>query len=294
MTASKKNLIIGLPKGSLQESTFDLMQKAGYHIYASSRSYFPTIDDPELTARLIRPQDMSRYVEKGIIDLGITGKDWVQENESDVVVVQELVYAKQSLTPVRWVLAVPNDSPIQKVEDLQGKKIATELVNVTRKFLAAKGISAHVEFSHGATEVKAPDLVDAIVELTETGSTLRANNLRIVDTVMESVTQLIANRSSWRDPWKRKKMENLAILLQGALIAREKVGLKLNVSKKCLPAVLRLLPAMKKPTISKLTIKGWYALEIIVDENAVRALVPELKRAGAEGIIEYPLNKVIP
>ncbi len=294
MTASKKKLILGLPKGSLQDSTFDLMKKAGFNIFAASRSYFPSVDDSELTARLIRPQDMSRYVEKGIIDAGITGQDWVEENGSDVIVVQDMVYAKQSLTPVRWVLAVPNESPAQRAQDLQGKRIATELVNVTRKFFANRSLSAIVEFSHGATEVKAPDLVDAIVELTETGSSLRANNLRIIDTVMESITQLIANKESWRDPWKRKKMENLAILLKGALIAREKVGLKLNVSRKSLPAVLKILPAMKKPTVSPLAAKGWYALETMVDERQVRQLVPELKRAGAEGIIEYPLNKVIP
>jgi len=278
----------------LQDSTFDLMKKAGYTVHVASRSYFPSIDDSELTARLIRPQDMSRYVEKGLIDAGITGRDWVEENGSDVAVVQELVYAKQSLGPVRWVLAVPNDSPVKKAEDLQGKKIATELVNVTKSFLAKRRVSAEVEFSHGATEVKAPDLVDAIVELTETGSSLRAHNLRIVETVMESTTQLIANKAAWRDPWKRQKMENLAILLEGALIAREKVGLKLNVSKKDLAAVLRILPAMKKPTMSPLAAKGWYALETMVDERMVRELVPRLKRAGAEGIIEYPLNKVIP
>ena len=283
-----------MPKGSLQDSTFDLMKKAGFNIHVASRSYFPSIDDSELTARLIRPQDMSRYVEKGIIDAGITGKDWVEENGSEVVVVQDLVYAKQSLNPVRWVLAVPNDSPVKKVEDLHGKKIATELVNVTKNFLAKRGVSAAVEFSHGATEVKAPDLVEAIVELTETGSSLRAHNLRIVETVMESITQLIANKAAWRDPWKRQKMENLAILLEGALIAREKVGLKLNVSKKHLDAVLRILPAMKKPTMSPLAAKGWFALETMVDERQVRELVPKLKRAGAEGIIEYPLNKVIP
>ena len=294
MSSPKKTLVLGLPKGSLQDSTFDLMKKAGYTVHVASRSYFPSIDDSELTARLIRPQDMSRYVEKGLIDAGITGRDWVEENGSDVAVVQELVYAKQSLGPVRWVLAVPNDSPVKKAEDLQGKKIATELVNVTKSFLAKRRVSAEVEFSHGATEVKAPDLVDAIVELTETGSSLRAHNLRIVETVMESTTQLIANKAAWRDPWKRQKMENLAILLEGALIAREKVGLKLNVSKKDLAAVLRILPAMKKPTMSPLAAKGWYALETMVDERMVRELVPRLKRAGAEGIIEYPLNKVIP
>jgi ATP phosphoribosyltransferase len=294
MTATRKVLVLGLPKGSLQVATSDLMKKAGFTLRVADRSYFPSVDDEELKARLIRPQDMSRYVEKGVVDAGITGKDWVEENASDVVVVQNFLYAKQSLTPVRWVLAVPEDSPARTLKDLQGKRIATELVNVTKKFLARQGVSAHVEFSHGATEVKAPDLVDAIVELTETGNSLRAHNLRIVETVMESITQMIANRASWRDPWKRKKMENLAILLEGALIAREKVGLKLNVSKKCLKAVLRLLPAMKKPTISPLAAKGWFALETMVDERTVRQLVPELKRAGAEGIIEYPLNKVIP
>jgi ATP phosphoribosyltransferase len=286
-------LRFGIPKGSLQEATIDMMKKAGYKVYVSSRSYYPTADDDELSVRLIRPQDMSRYIEKEIIDVGLTGQDWVEEAGSDVRCIEKLVYAKQQLTKVRWVFAVPESSPIKSVEDLQGKRIATELVNVTKKYLKEKGIQAEVEFSHGATEAKAPDLVDAIVELTETGSSLRANKLRIIDTVIESSTVFIANHKSWEDPWKRQKIENLAILFQGAVIARDKVGLKMNISNEGLNILLEKLPALRKPTISPLTEDAGYAVETILDESVVRHIIPELKRAGAEGIIEYPLNKVV-
>lgn len=291
---SERVLKIGLPKGSLEKSTVELMKRAGFTVRSSSRSYYPSIDDPELEARLLRPQDMSRYVERAIIDIGLTGQDWVAENESDVEVIATLSYAKQTLNAVRWVLAVPEDSSIQSVKDLEGKRISTEIVHVTEKWLEKQGVHAEVEFSHGATETKAPDLVDAIVELTETGSSLRANRLRIVDTVMESVTVLVANREAMSDQWKRQKAENLAILLQSAITAQEKVGVKLNVSKENLDRVLALLPAMRKPTLSRLSDENWFALEVMVDERTVRKLIPELKRAGAEGIIEYPLNKVIP
>jgi ATP phosphoribosyltransferase len=286
-------LRFGIPKGSLQEATIDMMKKAGYKVYVSSRSYYPTADDDELSVRLIRPQDMSRYIEKEIIDAGLTGQDWVEEAGSDVRCIEKLVYAKQQLTKVRWVFAVPENSPIKSVEDLQGKRVATELVNVTKKYLKEKGIQAEVEFSHGATEAKAPDLVDAIVELTETGSSLRANKLRIIDTVIESSTVFIANHKSWEDPWKRQKIENLAILFQGAVIARDKVGLKMNISNEGLNILLEKLPALRKPTISPLTEDAGYAVETILDESVVRNIIPELKRAGAEGIIEYPLNKVV-
>lgn len=288
-----KKLRFGIPKGSLQESTIDMMKKAGYRVYVSSRSYYPTVDDEELSVRLIRPQDMSRYVEKEIIDAGLTGQDWVEEAGSDVKCIEKLVYAKQKLTKVRWVFAVPADSPINSVEDLQGKRISTELVNVTRRYLEKKNVQAEVEFSHGATEAKAPDLVDAIVELTETGSSLKANNLRIIDTVIESATVFIANHNSWEDPWKREKIENLAILFQGAIIARDKVGLKMNISNEGLSVLLQKLPALRKPTISPLAENAGYAVETILDESVVRNIIPELKRIGAEGIIEYPLNKVM-
>lgn len=288
-----KKLNFGLPKGSLQESTIDMMKKAGYTVRVSSRSYYPTIDDDEISIRLVRPQDMSRYVEKGIIDVGLTGADWVKEAGSDVKVVVSLVYAKQQLTKVRWVLAVPEDSEINSVQDLNNKRIATELVNVTRQYLAEKGVVADIEFSHGATEAKAPALVDAIVELTETGSSLRANKLRVIDTIMESVTQLVANHQSWKDEWKRTKIENLAMLFEGAIIAREKVGLKMNVPSESLEKVLKQLPALRKPTISTLSEGAGYAIETMVDESIARNIIPELIRAGAEGIIEYPLNKVI-
>ncbi|HCN18944.1 MAG: ATP phosphoribosyltransferase [Planctomycetes bacterium RIFCSPHIGHO2_02_FULL_50_42] len=287
-------LILGIPKGSLQQSTCEMMQRAGFVVRISDRSYYPAIDDSELQCRLIRPQDMSRYVEKGIIDVGLTGADWVEENDSEVTVVTDLVYAKQQQTKVRWVMAVPEDSAIQTPSDLEGKRIATELVNVTRKYLKRKGVNAEVEFSHGATEVKAPHLVDAIVELTETGSSLRANRLRIVDTVMESTTQFIANNKSWKDPWKREKTENLAMLFSGAVTARAKVGLKMNVPSDRLEVIIKKLPALRKPTVSNLAEGSGYAVETVIDESIARRIIPELKRAGAEGIIEYPLNKVIP
>ncbi len=287
-------LKLGLPIGSLQESTFAMMQRAGFTVYVRSRSYYPDINDEQLTGRLIRPQDMSRFIEKGIVDAGLTGKDWVEENGSKVQVVQELVYAKQRLSPVRWVLAVPNGSPVKTVKDLEGKTISTELVSITKRYLRRNGVKAKVEFSHGATETKAPDIVDAIVELTETGSSLRANNLRIVDQVMESTTVFVANREAWADPWKRRKIENMAMLFAGALLGREKVGLKMNVSGADKDAVLKLLPALKQPTVSPLAEQDWFAIDSVLDETVVRRLIPELKRAGAEGIIEYPLNKVIP
>jgi len=286
-------LVLGLPKGSLQEATLELMGKAGFHITCGSRSYYPSVDDPELDLVLFRAQEMARYVQDGVLDAGLTGRDWVVENDAAVVEVGELCYAKQRLSPVRWVLAVPEASTVQSVQDLQGKLIATELVNTTRKFLASKGVEARVEFSWGATEAKA-NLVDAIVELTETGSSLRAHKLRIVDTVMESVTVLIANKRAWEDPWKRAKVESIHLLVQGAIVAREKVCLKLNVAEANLEAVCAILPALRRPTISKLSEPGWFALETIVDEAMVRKLIPQLKRAGAEGIIELPLNKIIP
>ncbi len=288
-----KKLSFGLPKGSLQESTIGMMKNAGYKVYVSSRSYYPSIDDDEMSVRLIRPQDMARYVEKGIIDAGLTGQDWVEEAGVDVRCVEKLVYAKQQLTKVRWVIAVPEDSSIESVEDLQGKRISTELVNVTKRYLEEKGIHADIEFSHGATEAKAPDLVDAIVELTETGSSLRANKLRIIETVTESATVFIANHKSWEDPWKRQKIENLAILFHGAIIARDKVGLKMNISNEGLNSLLEKLPALRTPTISPLSGNAGYAIETVMDESVVRNIIPELKRVGAEGIIEYPLNKVI-
>lgn len=288
-----KVLVFGIPKGSLQESTIQMLFRAGYRVETGGRSYYPAIDDEEMEARLIRPQDMPRFVEKGSVDAGLTGADWVAENQSDVVTVVELIYAKQQLVPVRWVLAVPEDAPMKSVKDLEGKSISTELVNVTRKFLADRGVEADVEFSHGATETKVPDLVDAIVELTETGASLRANRLRIVETVMESTTQLIASHQAWDDPWKKTKIENLAMLLQGAVLGQSKVGLKMNVPNGALQKVLSLLPALRNPTVSNLADESGYAIETVLDESIARTLIPKLKRAGAEGIIEYPLNKVV-
>jgi ATP phosphoribosyltransferase len=284
---------IGFPKGSLQESTFTMFKKAGYNVSVGSRSYIPILDDDEMEGILIRAQEISRYVEDGVLDVGLTGKDWITENESDVVEVTELVYGKQGFRPVKWVLAVPNDSPIKSVKDLEGKLIATEAVNITRNYLKRNGVKADVEFSWGATEAKTPELVDAIVELTETGSSLRANNLRIVDVVIESTTRLIVNKKSWGDAQKRKKIENLALLLTGALAAESKVGIKMNVPEDKLDSLTSELPALRKPTISKLIQPGWIALEVIVDEKTIRELIPQLKEMGAEGIIEYPLNKVI-
>ena len=295
MKQQKKNskIRLGIPKGSLQEATVKMFRKAGFYIGISERSYFPSIDDDQIEVILFRAQEMSRYVEDGILDVGITGEDWIKENGSRVVRVADLIYAKQSMRPVRWVLAVPQESKIRKVKDLKGKRVATELVSVTKEYLKKNKVSADVEFSWGATEVKAALGVDAIVEVTETGSSLRANNLREVATVCESTTQLIANRKSWMTPWKRAKIENLALLLKGAILAEEKVGLKMNVARRDLKAVLGLLPAMKKPTVSNLTDPDWVDVDTIIDEKVVKDIIPELKRAGAQGIIEYPLNKVI-
>ncbi len=284
-------LRLGLPKGSLQDATVQLFDKAGYTITISSRSYFPAIDDAEIECMLIRPQEMSRYVEHGVLDAAITGLDWILKR--DVVKVAELVYSKQLRSPVRWVVAVPKDSPIQTIRDLAGKRIATEAVDLTKQFLDENQIEAEVEFSWGATEVKPPYLADAIVELTETGNSLRANSLRIVHEIMHSTTQLIANRQSWEDDWKRQKIGRIAMLLQAALAARGKVGLMLNVHEANMTKVENLLPALKSPTVSKLQAEGWYAINTIIDEDLVRDLIPELKDAGAEGIVEFPLNKIV-
>ena len=290
----QKILKIGLPKGSLQEATLKYLSKAGFNFSISSRSYFPSVDDDEIEAILIRAQEIARYVDDGVFDVGLTGIDWIRETRSDVVEVSDLMYAKATLRPVRWVLAVPKDSPIQTVKDLQGKRIATEVVNLTKDYLAAQGIEAEVEFSWGATEVKTPNLVDAIVEATETGSSLRANSLRVVDTILSSTTRLIANKESWKNPWKKQKIEKIAMLLQGALAAETRVGLKMNLPKGQVETIVKILPSMKNPTISQLYDSEWVAVEIIVEEKIVRDLIPELKNAGACDIIEYPLNKVIP
>jgi ATP phosphoribosyltransferase len=289
-----KKLRLGLPKGSLQEKTFLLFRKAGYHLHVNARSYYPTVNDPELEILLMRAQEIPRYVHEGVLDAGLSGLDWILENEADVVEVTDLVYSKRSARPVRLVLAVANDSDIREVRDLQGKRIATELVNVTRRYLAAQGVQATVEYSYGATEVKVPNLVDAIADLTETGSSLRANNLRAIATILESTTKLHANRTAWKDPWKREKLQNLAVLLTGALRAEGMVGLKMNVPGERIAEVLQVLPAMKQPTVSQLFNSDWVAIETILDEQQARDLIPNLKRAGAQDIIEYPLNKVIP
>ena len=290
---SDQILKLGLPKGSLQESTFSLFKKAGYGFSVSSRSYFPSTDDNELEAMLVRAQEIARYVEEGIFDAGLTGKDWILENGADVHEVMDLCYSKQSMRPCRWVLAVPESSPIQSVKDLEGKHIATEAVKMTQAYLEKNGVTAEVEFSWGATEVKTPDLVDAIVEITETGSSLRANKLRIVDELLVTTPRLIANKASWEDPWKRRKIENMALLLEGALNAEGRVGLKLNCPREALDTVLCILPSMKNPTISRLSDDEWVAVETILQETEVRSIIPELKEAGARDIIEYPLNKVI-
>jgi ATP phosphoribosyltransferase len=287
------SLKLGIPKGSLENATIDLFRRAGYNISPSARSYFPKIDDPEMECMLIRAQEMARYVEDGILDAGLTGKDWIEENNADVMAVADLIYAKQSFGRVRWVLAVPESSAIGSVRDLEGKIIATELVRTTERYLAANGVRAKVEFSWGATEVKPPVLADAIVEVTETGSSLRANKLKIIDTVTESNTQLIANRAAWQDPWKQKKLCDLKMLLEGAINALGKVGLMMNVSRDRLPAVLAVLPALKRPTISSLSEEGWAAVNTVLDESTVREIIPRLKAAGAEGIVEYPLNKIV-
>ncbi len=294
MSPKNKTLNLGLPKGSLQESTLKLFRKAGYHISVSSRSYYPVFDDPEIESMLIRAQEMARYVENGILDCGLTGYDWIMEQAADVKEVAELNYAKEGLRPVKWVIAVPNDSRIKSIRDLNGKRVATELVGFTKRYFKSKNVKAEIDFSWGATEVKPPHLADAIVELTETGTSLRANNLRIVETILESSTRFIANKKAWQDKWKRQKMENIVMLLKGALSAEEKVGLKMNVSKENLKRVMSLLPSMHSPTISALSDIGWYDLDVIVDEKTVRELIPKLKKAGASGIVEYGLNKVIP
>jgi ATP phosphoribosyltransferase len=286
-------LKLGIPKGSLENATIDLFRRAGFQIATSSRSYFPTIDDPQIECMLIRAQEMARYVEDGILDAGLTGRDWIEENEADVVAVADLIYAKQSFGKVRWVLAVPEASVFHTVHDLGGKIIATELVATTKRYLAKHGVKAKVEFSWGATEVKPPVLADAIVEVTETGSSLRANNLKIIDTVMESNTQLIANKASWEDAQKRRKLEDIRMLLDGAINALGKVGLMLNVHKDNLAAVLAVLPALKRPTISHLSDDQWLAVNTILDEATVRDIIPLLKQAGGEGIVEYPLNKIV-
>ena len=327
MTTTENVLKVGLPKGSLEKATLDLMARAGFDVRVSDRSYLPQIDDPEIQVVMLRAQEMSRYVELGALDAGLTGQDWIAENGSDVHIVADLIYAKSSLSKVRWVLAVPEDSPVRRPEDLNGGRIATELVNVTERYFRDRGVMVHVEFSYGATEIKPglseaveqllssdrpvdrmvdkllsdsdasqevkAGLVDAIVDVTETGSSLRANRLRIVETIMESNTQLIANKAAWQDGWKRAKIENLALLLQGAINARELVGLKMNVPKKALDRIVRLLPAEKSPSVSQLTDPDWVAIEVILPGSQERRLLPELKRAGATGIIVYPLSKVI-
>lgn len=286
-------LKLGIPKGSLESATIDLFRRAGFNIVTSSRSYFPVIDDPEIECMLIRAQEMARYVEDGVLDAGLTGRDWVEENGAQVETVADLIYAKQSFGKVRWVLAAPETSPYRSVHDLEGKVIATELVCTTRRYLASKGVHAKVEFSWGATEVKPPELADAIVEVTETGSSLRANNLRILETVFESNTQLIANRGSCVDNWKRRKLEDIRMLLEGAMNALGKVGLMLNVRKDDLAGVIAVLPALKNPTISQLSDDAWVAVNTILEETTVRNIIPRLKEAGAQGIVEYPLNKIV-
>lgn len=286
-------LKLGIPKGSLEEATVKLFGRAGYNIKIKSRSYFPTIDDDEIECMLIRAQEIARYVADGVLDAGLTGKDWIIENRADVVEIADLVYSKQSTRPVRWVLAVPNDSSIQSVKDLQGKRIATEAVNMTVDYLKKHGVTAHVEFSWGATEVKAPRLVDAIVEITETGSSLRANNLRILETLMESNTKFIMNPNAYKDEWKKEKVSRLVLMLKGAMAANGKVGLMMNVPRSSLEAVMKILPQGKKPTVSQLSDENWVDLNVILEEKLVREIVPDLKKAGAEDIVEYPLNKII-
>jgi ATP phosphoribosyltransferase len=286
-------LKLGLPKGSLQDATLELFRRAGYEIKVNPRSYFPAADDEEIDCMLIRAQEMARYVEDGILDAGLTGKDWILENGADVVEIADLIYAKQTFGKVRWVLAVPEKSPFQNVKDLEGKIIATELVKVTERYLIRNGVKAKVEFSWGATEVKPPVLADAIVEVTETGSSLRANGLRIIETVLESNTKFFANHAAWSDPWKRAKMETIVMLLRGAIEASGKVGLMLNVHKNDLDNVLSVLPALKRPTISHLSDPDWLAVNTIIEEKTVREIIPRLKAANAQGIVEYPLNKIV-
>ncbi len=286
-------LKLGIPAGSLQEATGELFRKAGYKITFASRSYYPTIDDPEIQCTLIRAQEMPRYVQDGSLDCGLTGYDWILENDAQIVELAELVFSKVSKRPVRWVLAVPNDSPVQSVMDLRGKRIATEVVNLTRRWLAQHGVEAQVEFSWGATEVKPPRLADAIVEVTETGSSLRANNLRIVAELLQSTTRFISNPRAYADPWKKQKMDDLVLMLQGAMAAEGKVGLMMNVRQADLQAVLEILPALQKPTVSSLSDQAWVAVNTVLEEDIVRHIIPQLKQAGARGIVEYPLNKII-
>ena len=293
MPTEEQILRVGLPSGSLQEPTYALFGKAGFNISKSSRSLKPGVDDSELAINLLRAQEISRYVEHGFLDCGLTGKDWIEENASDVEVLCELTFSKVSSNPTRWVLVVPQDSPIQSVKDLEGKVIATEAVNMTRRFLERNGVTASVEFSWGATEVKVPDLVDAIVDVTETGSSLRANKLRILETLMTSAPQFIANKAAYQDPWKREKIDKMILLLKGALAARDKVGLKMNILENKVKELLEALPSLRNPTISHLATADWVAVETIIDEKVVREIIPQLKALGAEGIIEYPLNKVV-
>ena len=287
-------LKLGLPKGSLEETTFSMFKRAGYNIDVQSRSYYPKIDDPEIECILIRAQEIARYVEMGLLDCGLTGYDWVLENDANVTQIAELVYGKVGRKPLRWVMAVPNDSPINGAKDLEGKRIATEAMGMTKKYLEKNGVNAKVEFSWGATEVKPPHLADAIVEITETGSSLKANNLRIVDTLCETTTRFIANNDAAKDEFKRNKMEKIALLLQAVLTAENKVGLMMNCHVDNLENVLKILPAMNRPTIAHLSDQNWYSLTTVVDEHIVRDIIPDLKKAGAEGIVEYNLNKVIP
>jgi ATP phosphoribosyltransferase len=289
-----RRIKLGLPKGSLEKSTFKLFEKAGFKIRKTSRSYFPTINDEEIDAMMMRAQEIARYVEQGVLDCGLTGYDWIIENNAKVVDIADLIYSKESMRPVRWVLAVPENSRIKGVKDLQGKRIATEVVNITKKYLRKNKVKADVEFSWGATEAKPPDLADAIVEVTETGSSLRANKLRIVDTLLESNTKFIANRKAWASPGKKEKMAEIVMLLKGALAAEEKVGMKMNLPASKLNEILEILPALNKPTVSSLSDKNWVAVETIIDEKLVREIIPQLKKRGAKGIIEYPLNKIIP
>jgi len=286
-------LKMGLPKGSLEAATLDLMRRAGFLITVAQRSYYPAIDDPEIECMLVRAQEMARYVEDGALDCGLTGYDWIVENEATVHTVCDLVYAKQSFAKVRWVLAVPQASEIQTVADLEGRIVATELVGVTRRWLAERGVSAKIEFSWGATEAKLPELADAIVEVTETGSSLRANKLRVVETVLESTTQFIANVDAWQDPDKRRQIQDIVLLLQGAIAALDRVGLMLNVRVEDLDAVLAVLPALRNPTVSHLSDESWLAVNTILEETVVRRIIPRLKEAGAEGIVEFPLNKIV-
>ena len=291
--SNTKVLRLGLPKGSLQEATFEKMSKAGWHIQLGSRSYVPHVDDDEFEIRLFRAQEISRYVEYGYLDCGLTGYDWICENSSNVKEIGEFCFSKVSSRPARWVLAVPEESPIQTVKDLEGKRIATEVVNLTKAYLEKNGVHAEVEFSWGATEVKARELVDAIVDVTETGSSLRAAKLRIVDTLLESTPRIIANHDSWKDSWKQNKIKVLVMMLNGAMAAEHKVGLKLNIEQKNLDKLLAGLPALRNPTIAQLSSPSWVAVETVIDESVARVLIPQLKEAGAEGIIEYPLNKIV-